>query len=129
MAVGCVITANGRNVALDRLMNSTPASGAVVRFVPDSGTATPTKTDANPQFPLGSGYSFMAGYPQFDTVNSKVTTRNYISSTELNGGSLTECGLFWWTPTSGLFLRAVYNPIVKTSSDEIAYVLTFKFSA
>jgi hypothetical protein len=130
MAVGAKVTKNGKNYALSALFDSS-FNKKVVKFKIGTGNATPTENDTDLQSPLsgwngGSDFGvFLPGYPQFDSLNKKVTVRGQVAETQANGNTLQEAGLFFDDNT--IFSRDVHNSIVKNSKVRIIYEWVFTF--
>ena len=66
--------------------------------------------------------SIMPAYPTFDDTNLVVTTRAILLTTECNGSSLTEFGLFNGDVTPRMASHCVYTAISKTVSIQVIYV-------
>ena len=120
MAVGGVVTNNGKNLVLQRLGGSSVT--AVDRFKVGTGTTTPVVTDTDvetvEQIDGSDTKSFVSGYPSFDSTAIKWKSRGFIAAGECNGVTLTECGEF---NSAGTCLsHDVFTGVSKSSTDEIA---------
>jgi hypothetical protein len=120
MTTGGIVTNVGKNLVLSRLYGS--GDTAITQFKIGTGTNTPIVGDTDLQTPILTK-NFVPGYPTFDTVNFKVTTRGFISSAEANGNLITETGEFNTDGTPKMSTRFVFTGISKTVSDEIAIVI------
>jgi len=126
MANGTIITNNGLKIVLNRAFKALPDYLAPSVFKVGTGTATPAVTDTD----LGTAVTidadniknFATGYPILDETNMQVTFRCELLSTEANGNSLTEFGVFNEDTTELMFSRAVHTAISKTSSVEVSYI-------
>jgi hypothetical protein len=130
MANGASVTTVGKNLALARLFNST--NTVVSQFKIGTGTTTPAVTDVDLTTPVTAWHSatdfgeWVSGYPTFDLVNSKVTVKGYVASTEANGNTLSETGLFNSDGTPVMFSHDVHTAFSKTSTVEAIYTWVFQ---
>jgi len=126
MATGNVITTAGLKLSLNRIFKSTPDFLAPTKFKVGTNTTTPTVGDTD----LGTGVninggntkSFVTGYPVLDETNMQSTIRCLINTTEANGNSLTEFGIFNEDSSALMFSRSVFTSISKTDSVEVSFV-------
>lgn len=126
MANGNIVTTLGKKILLNRGLKATPDYSAPTKFSVGTGTGTPAAGDTALGTAVainGGNYkSFVSGYPVLDETNIQVTIRCLLLSTEANGNSLTEFGLFNTDGTPKLFSRSVHTAITKTTSVQITYV-------
>lgn len=127
MATGNIITNQGKLIALNRTFKGSPDYTQPSLFKVGTGTNTPTVADTNLQTPVTiSGGSqtkaFVTGYPIFDESNLNATIRCLLLTTDANGNSLTEFGLFNNDGTKKCFSRAVHTAITKDSDTQVIYV-------
>ena len=124
---GLIVTA-AKNAMWKRLYGTTVT--AMSCFKIGTGTTTPVVGDTDLAAAVagwsggGDTATFVSGYPTYDTINKRATTRGFVSSTQANGNTITETGLFNSDGTPIMFSHDVFNGISKTSSDEIAIVWT-----
>lgn len=126
MATGNLITTNGKLIALNRLWKSSPDYSTPSVFKVGTGDTTPTAadTDLDTAVTIGGNptKSFVAGYPVINETTMQVTTRALLLTTESNGNSITEFGLFNSDGTAKMFSRSVFTPITKTTSVQVIFV-------
>lgn len=126
MANGQIVVNNGKLITLNRTFKATPDYGQPTQFKIGTGTNTPAVTDTNLQTPVnfdgGQLKAIVTGYPVLDEPNFQSTIRCLVLTTEANGNSLTEFGLFNSDGTPKMFSRAVYTAINKTLSIQLVYV-------
>lgn len=67
-------------------------------------------------------HAFDSGYPSVDSSTLQITYRVAILSTEANGYPITEAGFFNTDTSAIMSTRDVFNPISKSSTDEIVIV-------
>lgn len=120
------ITDNGNKIQLNRTWKSTPDYGEPSVFKVGTGTTDPTTSDTDLQTPVtidtGTTKAFVTGYPILDETNLQATVRCFLTTTNANGNSLTEFGLFNTDGTPLMFSRATHTPISKTTSIQVSYV-------
>jgi len=126
MGTGNCVTNNGLKIALNRTFKATPDYTSPTKFGVGTGTGTPATSDTalgNIVAINGGNYkTFVSGYPTLDETNLQATIRCLLLSTEANGNSLTEFGLFNTDGTPKLFSRAVFAAITKTTSNQITFI-------
>jgi hypothetical protein len=127
MSSGQVLTNNGRKIALNRLFKSSPDYTAPSVFKVGTGTNTPAVTDSDLQTSViisGGNYTkiFISGYPLLDETNMQSTIRCLLLTTEANGNSLTEFGIFNTDGTAKMLSRTVHTAITKTTSVQVIYI-------
>jgi len=126
MATGQVITNNGRKIILNRSFKATPDYLAPSVFKVGTGTTTPVVADTDVETGVningGATKAFVSSYPSLDETNMQVTIRCLLNTTEANGNSLTEFGLFNADGTPLMFSHAVHTSISKTTSIQITYI-------
>jgi len=126
MGNGTVITTNGVKIMLNRTYKATPDYLAPTKFKIGTGTTTPvvenTDVETGVNINGGATKSFVSGYPTLDETNMQATIRCYLDSTEGNGNSLTEFGLFNEDGSALMFSHAVFTAISKTTATEISFV-------
>ncbi|MHA1737868.1 MAG: hypothetical protein ACTSWD_04725 [Candidatus Heimdallarchaeota archaeon] len=131
MATGNVITNNGQLIMLNRTFKSSPDYSAPSVFKIGIGTTTPLIADTDVETGVnidgGATKSFVSGYPILDEANLQATIRCLLDTTEGNGNSLTEFGLFNSDGTPKMFSHAVYTAITKTNKVLISFVEKDKF--
>lgn len=123
---GQVITTNGLKLALNRIFTASPDYTAPTVFKIGTGTTTPTVSDTDVetvvQIDGSDTKAFVTGYPSLDETNMQSTIRALLLSTESNGSSLTEFGVFNEDGTALMFSHSVFTAITKTSSVQISFV-------
>lgn len=126
MATGNIVTNNGLKISLHRTFTASPTITAPTLFSIGTGTTTPLVGDTAMETVVningGATKAFVTGYPLLDTTNLQSTIRCLLLTTEGNGNSLTEFGLFNTDGTALMFSHAVHSAISKTSSVQISYV-------
>ena len=126
MATGQLITNNGLKISLNRTYKATPDYLAPTKFKIGTGTTTPTVSDTDVETGVningGATKSFVSGYPILDETNMQSTIRCFLDTTEANGNSLTEFGLFNEDGTPLMFSHAVFTAISKTTSVQVSFV-------
>jgi hypothetical protein len=123
MAVGHIVTNQGKNIILNRVFTAAPTMLAPLNFRTGTGTNTPSASDTALQTPVTVAAAFLAGYPIIPP-NSSLTDlqiRCYLDTTQANGNSLTEFGILNADGTPKLFSRTVFAPISKTSSIQVIF--------
>jgi hypothetical protein len=129
---GLVLTNNGKKIVLNRAFKASPDYTAPTVFKVGTGTSTPTVSDTDLQTAITIGGNptkgIAAGYPTLDESTFVSTIRCLLLTTECNGNSLTEFGLFNTDGTAKMFSRIVHTPITKTSSVQIVYIEKDKIS-
>lgn len=127
MANGNVVTTTGRKIAINRIFKATPDYLAPSQFKVGTGTTTPVVADTGLQTPVDitTGVQVkdvLAGYPSLDETNMVATTRTTLFTTDANGNTLTEFGLFNKDGTPKMFSHCVHTAIAKTLSVQIIYI-------
>lgn len=126
MATGNVITTNGLKIILNRAFKATPDYNAPTVFKIGTGTTTPAVGDTDVETGVningGATKTFVTGYPSLDETNIQATIRCLLDTTEANGSSLTEFGLFNTDGSPLMFSHAVFTAITKTSSVQVSFV-------
>lgn len=129
---GNLIVSDGKEIVLDRTFSSSPTRTAPSQFQVGTGITDPTISDTDLETPvlINGGFfkNFITGYPVLDFVNIQSTIRALLLSTEANGNSLTELGIFNSDGTPLLFSRATHTLIDKSTSIEVAYISKDKVS-
>jgi len=127
MANGNVVTTNGNKIMLNRAFKGSPDYLEPSLFKVGTDNTAPTIADTD----LGSAViitggsttkSFVVGYPIIDESTLQVTFRCFLASTDANGNSLTEFGIFNNDATKLMYSRAVFTSITKTSDVEVSFV-------
>lgn len=126
MAAGQVITNNGRKIILNRAFKASPDYLAPSKFKIGTGTTAPTTSDTDVETGVninGSATkSFVTGYPTLDETNMQATIRCLVNTTEANGNTLTEFGLFNEDGSPLMFSHAVHTGISKTNIVQVTYI-------
>jgi hypothetical protein len=127
MASGIIVTNSGKKLVLNRAFKASPTYTTPSVFKVGTGITTPAVTDTNLQTPViisGTSYTktFVGGYPILDEANLNITTRCLLLTTEANGNSLTEFGIFNTDGTLLCFSRTVHAPITKNTSVQVVYI-------
>jgi hypothetical protein len=134
MSNGAVLVKGGKNVMLQRHLMATPTYTAPTKFGIGTGTTTPLEADTALTTKIsawsgGSDYkTVLAGYPTFNESSKKSTVRCYVMSTEANGNTITEAGLFNTDGTPKLCDHHVFTGVVKNSSTELLIEIEYVFS-
>lgn len=122
---GSIITLTGKKIVLNRTYKDTPDYGAPAQFAVGTGTTDPSSGDTGLQTPIqiaGSDYKNVdSGYPDATSQEGtlQASTRCTINTTECNGNSISEYGLFNKDTIPKLFGRATFDPVTKTSSVQL----------
>ena len=124
MTTGQITTTLGKKVALNRMWKSTPDYTAPSQFKIGTGTTTPAVGDTDlvtPQIISGGDYlkDVDTTYPQINETTLVATTNMTLLSTDANGLSITELGLFNSDTSPLLITRAVFTAITKTASVQV----------
>ena len=125
MGTGVVFTNQGKKVMINRFYKSVPDYTPPSTFKVGTGTTTPTAADTDLSTPSGSPpatSTFVTGYPLIDETNMQGTIRCQVLTTDCNGQTLTEFGVFNTDGTPKMMSRLVHTPIVKTSSIQVIYI-------
>ena len=122
MGIGHIITDQGKQIILDRTFAAGTFS-APLRFRTGTGTTTPIASQTALVTPVTAAATFLTGYPIVPPSVSLnlVMIRAFLDTTQANGNSLTEFGIFNTDGTPKMFSRTVHNPITKTSSVQVLY--------
>ena len=75
----------------------------------------------------GAIKAFVSGYPIIDTTNLQSTIRCFLNTTEGNGNSLTEFGLFNTDGSPLMFSHLVHTGITKNNKVLVSYIEKDKF--
>ena len=121
---GGVITTNGKNQMLYRLIGTSKTVPSV--FKVGTGTTAPAATDTDLETAVvisGVSYTkaFASGYPTVTESSKTLTTRCVLASTEANANTLTEFGIFNTDGTPLMFSRDTYTGIVKNAYIQVIY--------
>ncbi len=126
MANGQVVTDSGKIIILNRTFIAAPTVTSPTQFKVGTGTTTPSLADTDLETPITIGGSafkdFITGYPIINNSTFESTIRCLVNSLEANGNTLTEFGIVNEDGTPLMFSRAVHTGIIKSSSNEVAYV-------
>ena len=126
MSTGQKITTAGLKLALNRIFKATTDYLSPTKFKVGTNTTTPTvsDTDLGTAVAISGGNikSFVTSYPVLDETNMQSTIRCLINTTEANGNSITEFGIFNEDSSALMFSRSVFTAISKTTSVEISFV-------
>lgn len=122
--MGGVITSAGKRLYMRRLIGTSRTVPSV--FQVGTGTNEPVVGDTALQNPVvisgGSNTKVLAsGYPIINEADISLTFRGVLSSTDANGNTLTEFGIFNTDGTPILYSRDTYDGIVKNSLIQIIY--------
>jgi len=127
MSNGQIVTTNGLKIALNRTFKASPDYTTMSKFKVGTGSSTPAigDTDLGTPVDITAGVqikSFVGGYPSLDETNMNVTIRGLLLTTDANGNSLREFGLFNTDGTPLMFSRTVYTAITKTASVQVVFI-------
>ena len=119
-----VITTNGKSTILYRLAGTSVTVPSL--FKVGTGTTAPTvaNTDLQTAVEITAGVytkAFASGYPSVVPSASTITYRGVIASTEANGNTLTEFGIFNTDGTPLMYSRDTHTGIVKNAYIQIVY--------
>ena len=132
MATGTTIVNNGLKISLNRTYKASPDYSAPTKFKIGTGTTTPTAADTDVETGVningGATKSFVSGYPTLDETNLLAIIRTLLLTTEGNGNSITEFGVFNTDGSPLMFSHAVFTAITKTTSVQINFVQKDKYS-
>lgn len=116
---------------LNRSFKATPDYLAPTKFKIGTGVTTPAVTDTDIETGVNingtATKSFVSGYPSLDETNLQATIRALVLTTEANGNTITEFGLFNEDASPLMFSHAVFTSITKTTSVQISFVEKDKF--
>ena len=126
MATGTKITDSGLKISLNRTYKATPDYTAPTLFKIGTGTTAPATSDTDVETGVningGATKSLVTGYPVLDETNMQATSRCLLSTTEGNGNSITEFGLFNTDGSVLMFSHAVFTSITKNTSVQVSFV-------
>lgn len=126
MTTGQIVTNQGKIIALNRLWNASPTYSAPTVFKVGTGSTTPAVTDTDLVTPVTIGGAstkiFVSGYPTLTESSLMAKTRCLLLTTECNGNSLTEFGIFNTDGTKKCFSRNVHTAITKTLAVQVVYL-------
>jgi hypothetical protein len=127
MGNGTVVTTTGRKIMLNRGFKSAPDYLHPSQFKTGTGTTTPViaNTAMETAVDITAGVQLkdvLVGYPSLDETNNQSTTRCVLLTTDANGNTLTEFGLFNKDATPKMFSHAVFTGIAKTTSVQIIII-------
>ena len=128
--VNQIITDNGKNLIFDRVFRENPTQSTIKKYKIGAGTRDPTPTDADLQNPIeiSSGVELANLDPsliEFLPNENKVLISTFLTTSQYNGFSLSEIGLFNDDATPKMFNRVTHSPIQKTADNEIVYEQEF----
>jgi len=116
MGTGTLITNSGRLIALNRTFKAVPDYTAPINFEVGIGTATPSPADTA----LASWtFTKATSAVTFDEPNLNVTTQGVLLTTEANGVTLSEFGLFNADTPAKMMSHAVFMGITKDASVQV----------
>ena len=124
MAVGGVITDEGRNALWNRAGKAIPNNTAFTQFTLGTDNTTPAVTDTYASItgtPGGFPKNVTIGFPYFDTTNKKMQVQGYVSPSEANGLNVSSFALVNTDGTPKTLSHDVVTAISKTSSIEIIF--------
>ena len=121
-----VVTNDGKKVMLNRTWKGTPDYTTFTLFKIGTDATAPTVSDTD----LGTAVNingsptkaFVTGYPTLDETNFQVTVRCFVNSTEANGNTLVEFGLFNTDGSALMWSHSTHTAISKTTSIEVTYI-------
>jgi len=123
---GNIITDDGLKIALHRTYTASPTISAPTVYKIGTGTTNPTVSDTDVETSVningGATKAFVSGYPIIDETNLQATTRALLLTTEGNGNSITEFGLFNTDGSALMFSHSVFTAITKTLNVQISFV-------
>ena len=132
MGTGTLVTNNGLKISINRIYKATPDYKAPTKFKIGTGSTTPAVGDTDVETGVningGAIKSFVSGYPSLDETNFQSTIRCLLDTTEGNGNSLTEFGLFNEDGSPLMFSHVVFAAISKTASVQISFVQKDRFA-
>ena len=123
---GTLITDAGRKIIINRSFKASPDYTAPSLFKIGTGTTAPTVSDTDVETGVningGATKAFVSGYPILDETNFQVTVRCLLNSTEGNGNTLTEFGLFNTDGSPLMYSRSTHTAISKVNTVEVTYI-------
>jgi len=123
---GNIIVDTGKKIAAHRIFDSAPAYTRPNYFSVGTGTTNPTLTDTAMetlvQIDGADTKEVVSGYPSISDSTFNITTRCLLLTTDCNGNSITEFGLFNSDGTPVMFSRAVFTAITKTAFVQAIFV-------
>ena len=124
MGTGVVVCKTGKQIMLHRTFVNPPTYSIPSVFKLGTGTTTPLITDVDVETEIGAfgSKAFVAGYPTLDETNMISTIRCLVLTTEANGETITEFGVFNTDAVPKMLSHLVHTGIVKTSDVQIYYV-------
>ncbi len=117
-----LVTLAGRNLARDLLVGD--ATATLTHFALGTGTTSVVAGDTALETEV-----YRDVITQTSTSDGEVEVKQYLSSTEANGSSLSEAGLLTASTGGVLFARVTYTPIAKTSSIAVSFTWTVTIGA
>jgi len=114
---------------LNRGFLSTPTLTAFSTFRIGTGTTAPTETDTNLESGLTAWGSVGETYKAFDstpvpsTSDKTVPIQCSVGTTEGNGNTITEIGIFNTDGTPQMAFRITHDGIAKSASRQIIYTI------
>lgn len=125
MSTGAIFTLLGKKVAINRTFKATPDYTAPTTFKVGKGTTTPTVNDTAietdvPTPPATT--TFVTGYPIIDETNMQSTIRCLVLTTDCNGQTITEFGVFNTDSTPKMVSHLVHTGIGKSNAVQLIYV-------
>lgn len=128
---GNIITDSGSLIQIHRTFIASPTISSPTLFKIGTGTTDPTISDTDIETGVningGATKTFVSGYPIIDETTLQATTRTQIDTTEGNGNSLTEFGLFNTDGSPLMFSRSVFTAITKNNKVIVSFVEKDKF--
>ncbi len=96
-----------------------------------TGTTTPLKTDTDIQTGVNfdgavATKAFVSGFPTSNEANRTVTVRCLVNTADGNGNTITETTVLNTDGTALTVSRSVHTGIIKTNTQQIAYIFTYK---
>lgn len=123
---GNIITDSGNLIQIHRTFTASPTISSPTLFKIGTGTTDPTVSDTDLETGVningGPTKAFVSGYPVLDETNLQATIRTLLDTTEGNGNSLTEFGLFNTDGSPLMFSRSVFTAITKNNKVIISFV-------
>lgn len=122
-----VFTAEGRRVALNRLLKDTPDYTAPVFFKVGTGQDTPKTTDTDLTNPVvidtDDVKEFVDGYPVMNDTGFDATIRCFLETAEANGNTIDGIGVFNNDATKKAILLGKHLGIEKSEYNQVSYII------
>lgn len=122
-----VLTADGKKVALNRLLKVNPDYTAPIYFKVGTGQATPKTSDIDLTNPVvidtDNVKEFVDGYPVINDSGFEATVRCFLETSEANGNAIDGIGIFNNDATKKAILLGKHLAIEKSEYNQVSYII------